>query len=80
MAIAESTREALNALTDCVLDLQLLESSYTELAGDHPPAMLSTLARHVWRLADASSALDVLVHQSVLPLLNDFSRVKGGVK
>lgn len=80
MAIAESTREALNALTDCVLDLQLLEASYSDLAKDHPPAMLSIFARHIWRLAEASSVLDGLVHQSVLPLLDDFSRVKGGVK
>lgn len=80
MAICESTREALNALGECVLELQLLESSYSELAKDWPPAMLSSFARHIFRLSHASDALDDLMYQRVLPLLSDFSKVQGGSK
>lgn len=80
MAIAESTREALNALGECVLELEILESSYSDLAKDWPPAILSVFSRHIRRLSNASSELDSLMYQRVFPLLNDFSLVQGGRK
>lgn len=82
MAVSESTRQALGAVVDCMAEAVQLVDAFMSLDQEmrNPPPVLRVFYLHVWRLQERVDLLDTLVHQSVLPLLDDFSKVQGGRK
>lgn len=80
MATAESTRAALDAVVESMLEAETLVQSYVDLVGDRPNHMVYALSIQMRRLCSRTEALEKHMRQSVLPLLADFSRVEGGRK
>lgn len=72
MAVAESIRQALDALTESVYDTTALTHSYLDVAGDQPPYMLSVYAAHAWRMQTRMEQLEAILRQKALPVLDDF--------
>jgi hypothetical protein len=77
MAIAKSIRTALDQVTDSVMEADSLVHAFLDLAGDSPPNILCPISRHIWRLKDQMENLESLLRTQALPILEDFSSVRG---
>lgn len=79
MAISKSIREALDALNDAELELELFVEAFSDLSftenNPKPPAWVFPVQRQVERLRAASEVLEVLLRQKALPRLEDLEAI-----
>jgi len=78
MANTESIREALNTVSEMVLEADVLTHAFMDIQGDQEANMLAVYARHVWRLKDSFEKLEMLFHRDALPLLEDVAKATKG--
>lgn len=73
MAASKSIREALSVLSDHILETDSLAQTCTDLAGSDPsaPVWVFVIERHMERIKEAAEALEVLIRQKALPLMED---------
>ncbi len=75
MAASKSIREALSALSDNILETESLSRTCADLAGMEadpaPPAWVFVFERHMERIKTSAEALEVLIRQKALPLMED---------
>lgn len=79
MAVAKSIREGLNALNDTVFEVQTLAKVMLDLAhgGEDEPQWPWLFSVQLERVQQAAEALEIVLRQKAIPLLEDFDSVKG---
>lgn len=77
MAISKSIRAALDEVFEASCEVDALVKSYMELVGDEGfNPLVYTMHRHFERYSAKCDALEKILRQQVIPLLEDFDAVR----